>query len=239
VSGLFVYLVKRNRLGRGLAVFQFLLGVLILASNLFVVSPAIAATCQPITTLQELQNMGTTGNYCLANDIDASDTATTAFTPIGNDGNPFVGVFDGNGHVIDKLTIGSINFNGPCCAPSLSGLFGSVGSSGLVRNVGITNATIPNQPYGGLLAGENNGIVMNCFATGAVSSQWAAGGLIGWNKGQVTNSHAMVFVQGGSGTRSGGFVGINDTTGSITQNHMHRDKYLLSQGRRISGVEVS
>lgn len=82
--------------------FRFLLGVLVVASNFLGVSRAIAVadTCQPITTLQELRDMGTTGNYCLANDIDASSTSTIPFVPIGS----FVGVFDGNGHVIDKLT---------------------------------------------------------------------------------------------------------------------------------------
>lgn len=220
--------------------FKFLLGLLILASNFLVFSRAIAemgagsgpgvtaataastpfckqATTKQIKTLSDLRNVGTTGNYCLANDIDGSPTSNSQFAPIGDDGNPFVGIFDGNGHVIDKLTIGSVN--GGCCA--FSGVFGSDGSAGHVRNVGITNGTI-SQSNGGLLAGENNGVVTNCFATGAVSSQWLAGGLIAWNKGQVTNSHATVLVQGGSGTRMGGFVGQNDTTGTIMQSYARR-----------------
>jgi YVTN family beta-propeller protein len=204
-------------------------GFMAISFGKFIGGPVSA--CQPITTLQDLRNMGTAGHYCLANDIDASSTSTNPFTPIGNDGSPFAGVFDGNGHVIDKLTIGSIAFNGPCCAPSLSGLFGSIGTSGIVRDVGITNATISYQSYGGILAGENNGVVTNSFVTGAVTSQWLAGGLIAWNKGQISNSHAMVFVQAGSGSKTGGFVGVNDTSGLITQS------YASGQVSPVSGTQ--
>lgn len=196
--------------------FKFLLGVLMLASNFLVHLPAIAATCQPITTLQELRGMGTTGNYCLANDIDASPTSTAVpFIPIGDDANPFVGTFDGNGHVIDRLTIGSVK--GPCCTPSMGGFFGSVGKGGTVRNVNITNAAIAHVTLVGLLVGENEGVVTNSSATGTllgVDGYGPFGGLVGWNKenGQVTNSHAAVTVDGRA--ESGGFVGRN--TGIIT-----------------------
>jgi len=215
--------------------FKFLLGVLILASNFLVVSRAIAQMdagsglgvptaaasptpfCQTATQIKSLQdlrtNVGTTGNYCLANDIDASDTATNPFTPIGSQTTPFVGVFDGNGHVIDKLTL----------APAVStGFFGEVGSQGRVRNVGITNGKIgpSSNPAvsAGLLVGFNSGVVASCFATGTVASSASfVGGLIGDNHGTVTKSRAraMVIPSGGGGFATGGLVGFNDATISI------------------------
>jgi trimeric autotransporter adhesin len=215
--------------------FKFLLGVLILASNFLVVSRAIAQMdagsglgvptaaasptpfCQTATQIKSLQdlrtNVGTTGNYCLANDIDASDTATNPFTPIGSQTTPFVGVFDGNGYVIDKLTL----------APAVNtGFFGEVGSQGRVRNVGITNGKIgpSSNPAvsAGLLVGFNSGVVASCFATGTVASSASfVGGLIGDNHGTVTKSRAraMVIPSGGGGFATGGLVGFNDATISI------------------------
>jgi hypothetical protein len=224
--------------------FQFLLGVLIFASNFLGVSrasaemgsgpnwvaPAVTAastpfcqTATPIKTLDDLRTkVGTTGNYCLANDIDASLTSTTPFRPIGSS-NPFTGIFDGNGHVINKLTIAAATNNG---------LFAQVGSTGIVRNVGITDSTI-GQPdgtgefQGGLLVGINDGVVTNCFATGTAAPAASSGGgtpsvggLIGANNGSLTNSHATVVVQVGSNSHvivAGGLVGINYRT--ITQSY--------------------
>src|SRR5438046_1340063 len=85
-----------------------------------VLSSRAAATCTPISKPSDLNkiraNLG--GNFCLTADIDLAGIAN--FTPIGLEGerHPFVGTFDGRGHVIRNLKITS---------DWLAGLFAIVG----------------------------------------------------------------------------------------------------------------
>lgn len=58
-----------------------------------------------VKTEEDLQAIGTqyplSGNYILDNDITLSDE----WTPIGSSDAPFTGIFDGNGYIIDNLTV--------------------------------------------------------------------------------------------------------------------------------------
>lgn len=82
-----------------------------------------------LTTAEELSAIGEayplSGNYMLANDI----TMSGEWTPIGSSENPFTGIFDGNGYVIDSLT----------AAPEANGFFG-VTKDAVIRNVVLENA---------------------------------------------------------------------------------------------------
>ena len=177
-----------------------------------------------INTLVDLQNMNNnlSGDYQLATDIDASVTAVwnggTGFIPIGRNTRPFVGTFDGQGHTITNLVSSSTIF--------YSGLFGNVGSSGVVRNIGVTNATIKTGLIpglgGGILAGENEGTIEDAFATGTIDGGTYGsnvGGLVGTNSGQVIKSFANVAVSGKGIYSFGGLVGDNAGTGTITQSY--------------------
>lgn len=224
--------------------FQFFLAILVLAAIFLAGETAGAATaevpfCQQqttkqIKTLQDLRDVAKnlSGNYCLANDIDASATSTsiTVFTPIGDSKNPFVGTFDGNGHVIDQLSIGWVASSSG--SGGWGGFFGLVGMSGTVRNVGITNGlfdvgTTLSSGTMGLLAAQNSGDVANCFASGAMvvsASTSNVGGLIGANQGHVSNSHAAVHILGADPSGyTGGFVGFNTDSGVITQSYASGD----------------
>ena len=70
--------------------------------------------------------------YTVQNDIDASDTTnwTGGFSPIGITSTNFTGIFDGNGKVINGLTI-----NRP--GQDYVGLFGCVGGGGVVKDLGL------------------------------------------------------------------------------------------------------
>lgn len=58
-----------------------------------------------LTTEEDLQAIGKryplSGNYILENDI----TLSGEWTPIGTPDEPFTGIFDGNGYIIDNLTV--------------------------------------------------------------------------------------------------------------------------------------
>ena len=137
------------------------------------------------------------------------------------DGNAFTGTFDGNNHKISNLTINSISGN-----PFFIGLFGCIGSNGRVKNLGIEKYDDANGSfYLGGLAGENDGNICNCYATGSVNNDsyhfsWIVGGLVGYNhNGNISNCYATDM--GGFWNRVGnvgGLVGHSDG-GSISNCH--------------------
>ncbi len=97
-----------------------------------------------------------------------------AFVPIGTDGRPFTGVFDGAGKVISHLSCASAD-------EYRVGLFGCVGTSGSIRNLGLEDATITSERcmQVGTIAGKNLGSITNCYSTRSVSGDRFVGGLIG------------------------------------------------------------
>ena len=163
------------------------------------------------------------GNYVLGGDVNASDftcngNASFDFTPIGKNGTPFTGTFDGQGHTISNLSSSSTVF--------YSGLFGDVGPTGIVRNVGVTSATIStgllSGQGGGVLVGQNEGTVENSYATGSIDGGIYGsnvGGLVGSNLGLITQSYANVAVTGQGVYSYGGLVGDNYASGAIKQSY--------------------
>ncbi|NLX23236.1 MAG: hypothetical protein GXY55_16415, partial [Phycisphaerae bacterium] len=156
--------------------------------------------------------------YSLTTDIDASATAgwndagtdtdvLEGFKPIGTWSNPdttsFRGIFNGGQHTISGPII-----NRPGAA--YVGLFGSVGSGGQVRNLGLVGGAVTGDDYiGGLVGFNYQGTVSNCYATGAVSgTRDSVGGLVADNYGTVSDCYATGAVSG-TGYRVGGLVGSN------------------------------
>lgn len=174
-----------------------------------------------VLSIHELQALTLRPNqdFKLGADIDASETSrlsgiwgTAGFIPIGaagsrvaNFGTPYLGNFDGAGHVISGLTI---NQGG-----SDLGLFATL--QGTVSNLGLVNVAIGTGPIrAGAIAGTNNGIIRNSFATGVVTANLAAGGLVGSNGpgGTIHESYSSVAVTGVQidGTPAvGGIAGLN------------------------------
>lgn len=149
-----------------------------------------------ISSLTDLQQIGQnpafplSGDYELAQDIDCNGST---ITPIGN-AQQFTGTFNGNGHTISNFTTASPSAN--------AGLFNSIGATGIVEKLGITNAhiNVAGSPYAaGTLAGENFGIIRNCFSTAELTGynmpQYAAG-LVGLSAGgsSITNSYFAGYV---------------------------------------------
>jgi hypothetical protein len=200
-----------------------------------------------ITTVEQLQAIenNLTAHYALGNDIDASATKTWnsngsggyyGFEPIGTYENRFTGSFDGRGYKIYDLYINRFD--------SHIGLFGYVGSGGVVENVGMENEDVSGDMYvGGLVGLSEGGAVSNCYSTGSVSGTYvgglvgliysavvsncyftgsvngssAVGGLVGCNwYGTVSNCYSTGSVSG-SGIYVGGLVGSND--GNISNSY--------------------
>jgi hypothetical protein len=185
-----------------------------------------------ITNVKQLQEMkyDLRAYYVLGNDIDASETKYwndgRGFEPIGDFDNRFTGSFDGRGYKIYNLYINTTRW--------YVGLFGIVGYKGIIKNVGLENATILSvgwyvggligvnfgtvsnsyligsvkggQTVGGLI-GQNDGTVSNCYSTGSVKGTSAVGGLIGLNSGLVSNCYSTAIVNGKDS--AGGLIGLN------------------------------
>lgn len=156
-------------------------------------------------------------HWKLSDDIDLVNFAN--FTPIGTTGagSTFDGVFDGDGYVISNL---QINQNSE--ANNLAvGLFGCIGSSGIIQNVGVVSGSIKFQAqnsycFAGAIAGYNGGSILNCFnrATIQVTNDYYnfIGGIAGSNEGTVSNCFNTGDITVGSPDAScytGGIVGDN------------------------------
>lgn len=160
------------------------------------------------------------GTYALGTKITFEPNQT--FTPIPN----FTGLFDGQGQSIANLTIASTAQN--------VGVFGTIGTTGVVRNVNLANVTVSGlgSQFVGVLAGTNEGTISKVSAIGTVQAGGGstAGGLVGQNLGTGTiagatvpalgqacitgQTCASVAVNVGSNSLGGGLVGSN--SGTIT-----------------------
>jgi filamentous hemagglutinin family protein len=170
-----------------------------------------------VNSLADLENISKdlNGSYALGRDIDAN-TPGGYFQSIGTgSASGFTGQLDGLGHVIGNVSILAGDF-----AYKATGLFTSIGNSGVVRNLKLTNeSVIVYSDTAGALAGQSSGLVSNVVADGSVSDYasvgLAVGGLIGTNSGVVYRGGSAGSA-GGSGL-AGGLVGIN--SGTILQSY--------------------
>ncbi|MHC4110313.1 MAG: GLUG motif-containing protein [Planctomycetota bacterium] len=116
-------------------------------------------------------------HFKLMANIDLSGFTGTSFNIIGNKDYPFNGVFDGNGHAISSLTLNLSLSN-------YVGLFGYVGASGEIKNLGLVDANVStDKGYIGGLVGYNEGTIRNSSVAGTVSGYTKVGGLVGYNYG--------------------------------------------------------
>ncbi len=188
-----------------------------------------------------INDLDTTGVYfVLMNDIDLDpnlpgnqviDSAIVAYEE------PFEGFLDGQGYAIQNMQIidETEDF-------SFLGLFGKIGPEGIVKNLTIADYDIRvqvggNFGFAGSLAGQNLGVIVNCFSNGSagpiVEGDWfdcMIGGLVGINgdydfyslsyydhHGLIANSGShstLTILYGGAGLVSYNF-------GSIYQCYSH------------------
>lgn len=118
----------------------------------------------------------------------------------------FSGVFDGNGHVIQHLTIRGERY---------LGLFGKLASSAEVKNLGVADVNIiGTDSTVGALVGSNAGSITSSHSNGVVSGQGSVGCLVGRNDGTISDCYSHGSVSGGG--LVGGLVG-NNAGGDVIQ----------------------
>ena len=111
---------------------------------------------------------------CLVCDIDLGGYAKQeGWKPIGSEAVPFVGTFDGCGHMITGLRI-----NRP--AKDYQGLFGIVSDSGIVKNIRLRDSHVVGRDFTGSVAGcVNSGSLRNIGAIGYIHGCHMVGGIVG------------------------------------------------------------
>lgn len=186
-----------------------------------------------ITDCRRLQGMdqNLSAHYVLTADVDCSETdwwnGGAGFNPIGNDGSPFTGTFNAQGHTIDALHIIRADddqwtdfYSDPDTNEQFVGLFGNTDNA-TISNLHITNSKIKGYQYvGGIIGYMNGGTLTNStFNIGVAQNNcdpglcvWArygqaGGGLVGHlESGTVSNSQTAGPVKG-SGVVIGGLIG--------------------------------
>ena len=174
--------------------------------------------------------------------VNTAWTTGSGWLPIGNnstgnDNTRFSGILEGNGYTITNLMISN--------DLSYIGLFGRIGTTGQVRNLGIENAVADyaensSSIFIGLLAwwsgGTNVAVHTSGIVNGGNGGNDFVGGLVGNNfNGTITACYATGNADGGDGVFHdvGGLVGNNNDT--ITASY----GFGMVTGRETPGVDRS
>ncbi len=171
-----------------------------------------------ISSWEDLHNIrnNLSGNYILTTNLSSSTLGYDDYAgplanggegwlPIGNNINPFKGIFDGEGYKINDLFI-----NRPIT--DYIGLFGYIDTGSSITDIGLENIDINGQNYtGGIVGYNNNGEITKSYVLGSVEGVDYVGGFVGAiysATANIENSFSIVNVNGNSFV--GGFAGYNE-----------------------------
>ena len=207
------------------------------ASSTFSANGESYTMIRSVADLQAIQN-GLAGKYAIAVAIDAADTATwnggAGFKPIGKDYPFFTGSLQGLGNPIVNLTInrpgedwvglfsvtdgGAFISNVALTGVSITGqskVGGLVGTSygaSTISSSYVTGSISANgweSSVGGIVGyAWNGGVIADSFSSADVTGTGVVGGLVGFNQGTITRSHATGTITA-TNYIAGGLVGSN------------------------------
>ena len=184
-------------------------------------SPYQITTAAELASLSSYLGAGNSGKYFkVMNDIDLNVSpynTGTGWTPIGTSSNGFYGKLDGNFKSISNLYYNSSGSN-------YAGLFGNIGSSGIIQNTILNDATVTGNLEVGALTGANSGtITKSGVSGGSVTGIQRVGGLVGSNYGSMTydySNNSVYFNPTSSPTCcSGGLIGEAYSGGTINNSY--------------------
>jgi hypothetical protein len=166
----------------------------------------------PVGTYAEFQLINTAldGNYKQEADLDLLGAADyyggpENWVPFGDGGTEFSGEFDGKGYTVDNLYISRPT-------TFYQGLFGFVGTTGVLKNIHIASGSVSGRHIVGGIVGINLGTITACSNTGSISGRNGVGGVAGVNEGTITACYNTGTVSGSTDT--GGVAGL--VTGTVT-----------------------
>ena len=142
--------------------------------------------------------------------VNTSFTTGSGWNPIGTYSTPSTGTEFNATFEGNTYTIDHLYINRP--STNDVGLFGyTQQSSSRIRNIGLRNVSVRGNSRVGGLVGSNRGTISQSYATGSVTSNNnSVGGLVGGNSGTISQSYATGDVSGSD--RVGGLVGSSNRT---------------------------
>jgi len=214
-----------------------------------------------IYTAEQMNAIGAESNdwdkhFKLMADIDFKDYGDSSFNLIGNDSQPFLGVFDGSGHSISNLTY-AVTGNEELTDDAIIanfGLFRSINDpNAMIRDLRLVNPDIGPAStcakrvwhVGAMVGSLGSGTVSHCQVEGGqVQGESRTGGLAGINRGTISDCYTTCRVQQAeqrsleSANESldrceffGGLVGVN--FGEISNCHTAGE---IAGERKIGGL---
>jgi hypothetical protein len=158
------------------------------------------------------------GHHTLMNDLDSTIAGYTALaSPTAHGGKgwePIIEILYAGDYVTgfrgtfdgQGYEIRNLFINRP--GEDYVGLFGLFEAAGVIQDIGAVNTTVIGAEYVGGLVGFNKGTVSNSYSTGSVTGNERVGGLVGKNhNGTVNNSYSSSSVTGDEYV--GGLAGLN------------------------------
>jgi hypothetical protein len=162
------------------------------------------------------ENLG--GHYLLTNDLDSTTAGYVELaSSAANQGKGWQPIGT-SGHPFEGTFDGQgheicdVFINRPDESPV--GLFGAVDVGGVIQNVKIVDANVMGEWAVGGLVGENWGDVYNSYSDGIVSGTDCVGGLVGANAGAVSDCYSAASVTGHWDV--GGLLGCGDSSSTVT-----------------------
>ncbi|MFA7019787.1 MAG: GLUG motif-containing protein, partial [Sphaerochaetaceae bacterium] len=172
--------------------------------------PFILYNKQDLEDMKTKINAGNTFEgfyFVISNTYEETDLGN--FSPIGIDGKPFYGSFDGN-HTQFTLAIDT--------AGDYQGLFGRFGR-GTIKNLSVVGSIKAGSYVGGIVGYQESGIIENVYNLATITAASNVGGLVGL---QANGTIRVSYNDGdidASGNNIGGIVGrLNQGTVTNTYN---------------------
>lgn len=151
-------------------------------------TPYLIQSADDVMRLSQIVNDGEHFKGCWFKQTNNIDLSGIKFIPIGELGteNYFDGIYDGDGHYIENLTIEGENNNG---------FFGQLG--GTIMNFGIESGNISGICVGGISSHSANpkALIINCYSK-AVLSGARTGGIADNFNGTILNCYSKAILQG-------------------------------------------
>ncbi len=195
-----------------------------------------------LLSFRDIVNSGNTSAYAIVTDdivfnsnlLTDSGTLSTenvvnTWSPIGTQAMPYNGIFHGQGHTISGLYCNDSAIQG-------AGLFGYTASNAMIGLLGITDSYFSGNAYTGAICANNGGTILNAYTTrSVVLASTFAGGITGYNTGNVITSYSTAFVS--ADTSVGAICGSN--SGTITQCYYLEGSAINSSGTTQNGIGTS
>lgn len=126
-------------------------------------------------------------------------------SPVGDYENPFMGYFDGNGHIIKNAIIISENY---------SGLFANIKYGAEINNISLKNCAVKGDYTGGIVGFYQGTAIKACTFDGTVSGSVYSGGIVGRQSCGII-SECSSNLRENSSAHTNAFIGGKDIAVSV------------------------